>query len=247
MSRHGIVVGAHSGIGSAVLKRWCESPALTPAFAKVHAVSRQPLGINAAPLENHICNHSEEAITAVVETITDQLRECEGSLDRILIALGTLHGDGYQPEKSLRSLESAAMQEVYRVNTVLPMLWLSRLFPLLRRQEDCRIAVISARVGSLEDNRLGGWWSYRASKAALNMALKCTAIEFGRMAPGVKLVAFHPGTVDTPLSQPFQRNVKSDKLFEPSFVADRLDGVLDSLAPDGQLSYLDWDGKPIPW
>ena len=115
------------------------------------------------------------------------------------------------------------------------------MLPLFGR-EPCTLAVLSARVGSIGDNRAGGWYGYRASKAALNMLLKCAAIELARRAPGVKLLAFHPGTVDTPLSRPVHANVPA-----PELVADHLVQLMNRLQPDGELSFLDWQGKPIEW
>jgi len=118
---------------------------------------------------------------------------------------------------------------------------------LPRAGADCVVAVLSARVGSITDNQLGGWYSYRASKAALNMVLKSAAVEYRRRLPRVKLLAFHPGTTDTALSRPFQRGVAPEKLFSPEFVARRLAQLLDQLQPDGELSYLAWDGSSIEW
>jgi len=105
--------------------------------------------------------------------------------------------------------------------------------------------VFSARVGSTSDNRLGGWYSYRASKAALNSLLKSFAVEYARRLKNVKLIAFHPGTVDTDLSKPFQASVPEQNLFSAVFVADQLAEIMASADLDGQLSYLDWDGKSI--
>jgi NAD(P)-dependent dehydrogenase (short-subunit alcohol dehydrogenase family) len=102
-------------------------------------------------------------------------------------------------------------------------------------------------VGSISDNRLGGWYSYRCSKAALNMFMKTAAIEFGRRFPRVKLVALHPGTTDTALSRPFQRRVAPEKLFTPEFVAGRLAAVLEEVKPDRELSFLAWDGSEVDW
>jgi NAD(P)-dependent dehydrogenase (short-subunit alcohol dehydrogenase family) len=130
---------------------------------------------------------------------------------------------------------------------VVPSLWLAALSQSLTRGSSCKIAALSARVGSISDNRLGGWYSYRASKAALNMVMKSAAIEYSRRLPGVKIVAFHPGTTDTALSRPFQRGVPEGKLFAPDFVAQRLASLLDSIEVDGELSFLDWDGKKIEW
>ena len=107
--------------------------------------------------------------------------------------------------------------------------------------------VLSARVGSIGDNGLGGWYSYRGSKAALNMMLRCAALETRRVNPAAKILAYHPGTVDTPLSEPFQTNVAPEKLFSPVRAAEALDTVLSSLEADGELSYLDWRGETIPW
>ena len=106
---------------------------------------------------------------------------------------------------------------------------------------------LSARVGSINDNRMGGWYSYRASKAALNMLLKTAAIEYARRAKNVKLIAFHPGTTDTTLSKPFQKNIPEDKLFKPDFVARQLLMLVAKTPIDGTLSYLDWDHQSIDW
>ncbi|MFK8041334.1 SDR family NAD(P)-dependent oxidoreductase [Congregibacter sp.] len=236
-----LVIGGRGGIGKAVAKHWCEDPR----FSAVWEVSRH------APKDDSkfgrrrslTTDHSEEDIGEVCREVLAE----SSRLSRVVISLGTLHGVDYGPEKSLDALRQAAMEEVYRVNCVLPMLWLSALAPGLRKNPDCRIAVMSARVGSINDNGLGGWYSYRSAKAALNMGLKSASIELARRAKGVKLIAFHPGTVDTALSEPFQRSVPEGKLFTADFVAERLTGVLDEHKADGQISYLDWAGKSIPW
>ena len=131
-------------------------------------------------------------------------------------------------------------------------MWLSKLAPMLskgwqRAEPKVSIATLTARVGSIGDNSMGGWYSYRSSKSALNMALKTASIELARRAPNAKLISFHPGTTDTQLSKPFQARVPANKLFTPDFVAKRLLTVMDTSTVDGTLSYLDWDNKPIPW
>ncbi len=236
-----LVVGAGGGIGSAVADRWGRDPR----FSSVWTVSRQQRPGHGAEgtIQPLLTRHTEEDIAAISKRV---LEESE-SLSRIVIALGTLHGPSYGPEKSLEALRQTSMQEVYRVNCILPMLWLAALASGLRKSPDCRIAVLSARVGSIGDNALGGWYSYRSAKAALNMGLRSASIELARRAKGVKLMAFHPGTVDTALSEPFQRGVPEGKLFEPDFVATRLDELLDGHVANGELSYLDWEGKTIPW
>jgi NAD(P)-dependent dehydrogenase (short-subunit alcohol dehydrogenase family) len=109
------------------------------------------------------------------------------------------------------------------------------------------VVALSARVGSIGDNRLGGWYAYRASKSALNMMLKTVSVEYARRVKNVKLISFHPGTTDTALSKPFQASVPKQNLFSTAFVADCLMGIMDEAEVDGQLSYVDWNGKAIAW
>lgn len=236
-----LVIGASGAIAASLAQRW----AADPRFDRIWEVSRTPKSQvdPESPRVALATDHSEQQI----QELTARILEQSPRLSRVVMTLGTLHGEHHQPEKSLDALSLEAMQSVYRINCVLPMLWLAALAPGLRRNPDCRIAVLSARVGSIGDNRLGGWYSYRSAKAALNMALKCAAIELARRAKGVKLIAFHPGTVDTPLSQPFQRGVPTDKLFTPAYVSQRLDEVLEAHHPDGELSYLDWAGETVVW
>lgn len=167
--------------------------------------------------------------------------------DQVFICHGILHDDQVSPEKRLEDLDAASMQHVFQINAVTPVLWLKHLLPLLKQSTICKVAVFSARVGSISDNHLGGWYSYRASKAALNMLLKSAAIEYARRAPGVKILAFHPGTTDTPLSSPYSKNVPEGRLFQPAFVAARLLDIIDSLEPDGELSFLDWQNEAVAW
>ena len=245
-SAHALVIGAQSGIARALCDIWCADESLQV----VHAVSRSPEATVKVPavagdsrLRKYQCDHSESAIDEVVASLS----QSAAPLRQVAIFLGALQSDDFQPEKTQGALSPRAMEQVYHINCVLPLIWLARLMPLFRRQSACRVAVLSARVGSIGDNSVGGWWSYRCSKAALNMGLKCSAIELARRAPGVKLVAYHPGTVDTSLSKPFQRGVPEGKLFTPEFAAGRLDAVLKEQPLDGELSYLDWQGKSIPW
>jgi NAD(P)-dependent dehydrogenase (short-subunit alcohol dehydrogenase family) len=167
-------------------------------------------------------------------------------LRHLVICSGLLHQGKIQPEKRLEALNLDAMTHLYQTNALLPLRWISQLLPLFGR-EPCTLAVLSARVGSIGDNRAGGWYGYRASKAALNMLLKCAAIELARRAPGVKLLAFHPGTTDTPLSRPFHANVPVGNVQSPEQVANHLVNLMNRLQPDGELSFLDWQGKPIEW
>lgn len=238
-----LVIGANGGIGRAVV----QSLLADGRFAEVHAVSRSDVSDanidGSTGLVWHRCDHSEAGISAVV----GELRQAGLALHRVVICSAMLHGGELQPEKSLERIRRESMAAVFEVNTILPMLWMSALAPLLRSAGDSVVAVLSARVGSIADNRLGGWYSYRASKAALNMLLKTAAIELARRAPRVKLIAFHPGTTDTALSRPFQARVAADKLFTPEFVARRLGVVMDESPADGELSFIDWAGHAVAW
>ena len=236
-----IVIGAGSAIGRALIERWSREGA-TPILAVARSVDAmavvEPLGAQA-----HQCDYCEAALAALAA----QLQEQSADIMRLVICNGILQGEGYRPERALNQLETNAMEQVFEVNTFLPMRVLASLAPVLKRSAAPRIAVLSARVGSIGDNGLGGWYSYRGSKAALNMMLRCAALEMRRVNPAAKIMAYHPGTVDTPLSQPFQANVAPEQLFSPARAAEALDTVLSGLKADGELSYLDWRGETIPW
>lgn len=164
----------------------------------------------------------------------------------VIVATGILTlPDGTGPEKGLRQIDPATMAQVLQVNAIGPALIAKHMLPLLPRDRRAVFAALSARVGSIGDNRLGGWHSYRASKAALNMLLKNFAIELARSHPHAIVAGLHPGTVDTALSEPFQRNVPDGKLFEPAFAAAALLDVLDRLDPHDSGHVFDWGGERI--
>jgi NAD(P)-dependent dehydrogenase (short-subunit alcohol dehydrogenase family) len=161
----------------------------------------------------------------------------------IVVATGVLHSPTARPEKRLADLSMAAMQEVFQVNTFGPALVLRHFAPLLDRQ--CgRMGLLSARVGSIGDNRLGGWYTYRASKAALNMMVRTASIELRRTHPGAVLAALHPGTVRSALSRPF----RGDEIGQaPEQAAQALLRVLEGLKPEDSGAFFAWDGQAVPW
>ena len=245
-ARCALVLGASGGLGAALVVEFLADPAIT----LVIAVSRkgQPLSLSvSADVTNKLVWIQTEYDEQSMTTVVDQLEGLAGNIARVCICHGLLHSETIWPEKRLEDINATSMHEIFQSNTVVPALWLKLLFKILKGQEPCVIATMSARVGSIGDNRMGGWHSYRASKAALNMVLKNMAIEYGRRAKNVKLIAFHPGTTDTGLSKPFQGAVPNGKLFSAAFVATRLAQLMDNVDLDGQLSYIDWDGQPIPW
>lgn len=233
-----LIIGASSQIGQALIAHVMAKHPLSP----IVTVSRSSLALPDS-VTQLLCDYSPQGI----EQVGAALNALTGHIRRVVICHGILHTDTIKPEKRLEDLELNNMMEIFRVNALLPALWLKLLAPVLKGTQTCCVAVLSARVGSISDNRAGGWYSYRASKAALNMLLQCSAIEMARRAKNVKLIAFHPGTVDTPLSAPFQANVPAGKLFTPAFVAERLLGIVDEATPDGTASYLDYAGETIAW
>lgn len=230
-----VVVGAGGGIGAAVTRRLLADPGV----AEVLAFARRPP--DPAPrLWTGTLDVTDEATVATAA-------EAAGTADLVFVAVGLLHGDGVQPEKSWRALDPDALVHLFRVNAVGPALVAKHFLPRLPRRGRAVFAAISARVGSIADNRLGGWYGYRASKAALNQLVRTAAIELARARPDALCVALHPGTVDTGLSRPFQAGVAPGRLFTPDRAAARLLGVLDALTPADSGGLFAWDGRRLPY
>ncbi|SHG82388.1 SDR family NAD(P)-dependent oxidoreductase [Ferrimonas marina] len=252
MRPHAWVVGASGGLGRATV----EALVASGRFEQVVAVSRQrPAGevtdSAQTAVRYRLCDHSEQQIAQLADSEKDSLAHTT----HLVICNGILHRPELQPEKRLEQWSWDAMAQVMAVNLGVPLGYLQQLLPRLPSKAHTSlptyqfgvVAVLSARVGSIGDNGLGGWYSYRASKAALNMALQTAAVEWGRRNPSLKLMAFHPGTVETPLSEPFRTNLAPGQLRQPSEVAQGLVALMGRQRPDGQLSYLDWRGDTIPW
>ena len=220
-----IVIGASGGIGEAL----CE--ALARRGAELVRLSRREGQLDL-----------EEA--ASIEAAARRL-EAQAPFDRIIVATGVLHDQQLAPERNLRDLDAGRLARIMAVNAIGPALVARSFLPLLA--SDGAFAAISARVGSISDNRLGGWYGYRASKAALNQLIRTAAIELSRSRPEALCVTLHPGTVDTAMSKPFQRGVAPGKLFEPGFAAERLLDVLDQLRPEDSGFCYDWAGQRIPF
>jgi len=221
-----IVIGASGGIGSAL------AAALEERGADVIRLSRH----SAPPID--LAN--DGSIAAAAAGLA-----ARAPFDLIVIATGLLHGAGVSPEKSYRQIEGAALDRLFRVNATGPALVMRHFLPLLARDRRGVMAALSARVGSIGDNRLGGWVGYRSAKAALNQIIRTLAIELIRTHPHAILVGLHPGTVDTGLSAPFQRNVAADRLFTPGQSATLLLDVLDGLAPADSGGCFDHAGERI--
>ena len=224
-----IVVGSSGGIGSALHERLSAQSR----FGAVLGLGRR----SSPPLDLT----DEESIAGAARHVAGLGRDVRLIID----ASGILHDDGLSPEKSWRDLDAAQMAKAFAVNAIGPALLMKHFLPLLPRQGRSVFATLSARVGSIGDNRLGGWYSYRASKAALNQFVRTAAIELGRRQPAALCVALHPGTVATSLSSPF---VKAGlDVQTPDQAAGRLLDVIDRLPPGSSGGFFDHRGDPVPW
>lgn len=221
-----IVIGASGGIGAALC---AELEARGTTVTRLSRASTPPLDLTS--------DASIETAAAMVAP--------DAPFDLILIASGILHGDGVAPEKAYRQLDGAALEQVFRINTIGPALVARHFLPLLPPTGRAIFAALSARVGSIGDNRLGGWFGYRASKAALNQIIRTLAIELARTRPETLAVALHPGTVDTRLSAPFRRGLADGQLITPAASAACLLDMLDRLGPADSGGCFDWKGERI--
>lgn len=232
--RHVAVFGAAGGIGGALARHYRDQG------AQVSGIARRP--------------GPEPGMVWYRADFTDEvaLAQCAEALcatsppDLVLVTSGQLSGPDLAPEKSLRQQNAGAFAQIFEANTIAPALIAKHILPKMRRDGPGVFAALSARVGSIGDNRLGGWHSYRASKAALNMLIRCYAIEMARTHPQTICVGLHPGTVDTSLSAPFQGNVPPDKLFSPAQSAAYLASVISGLTVKQSGQVFDWAGKRIP-
>jgi NAD(P)-dependent dehydrogenase (short-subunit alcohol dehydrogenase family) len=236
-----IVVGAGGGLGGALV----EALLARGAHRTVVALSRRPVA-DPRPrpgLVRDVIDVTDEASVAGAVARARTL----GTIRTVIVASGLLHdGTAVRPEKSIATLDPAALTRLFAVNATGPALVAKHALPAMPRTGRVVFAALSARVGSIGDNRLGGWYGYRASKAALNMLLRTLAIEWARRAGESVCVGLHPGTVDTRLSRPFQGGVLPGRLFEPRLAADQLLDVLGRLTPADSGGVFAWDGSPVP-
>ena len=241
MARNVIVQGASRGLGAAFTEVLLARGDTVLATCREPAASTQP---------RHPRLHWARLDVTDEASIEQAARIAEERLGRVHLLLnvaGQLAPTGQQPEKKLEHIDPASLHAMFAVNAVGPLLVARGFLPLLKHDEPAIIANLSARVGSIEDNHLGGWYGYRASKAAQNQFTRTLAIEVARRAKRVRVVALHPGTVNTDLSRPFHRNVPPHKLFEPERAARQLLDVLDELGPGDHGGFFAWDGSRNPW
>lgn len=223
------VIGSSGGIGAAMKRSLVANGADAIGLSRSQSDGEPPLHLT-----------SETSIAEAAARLRGQ-----APFSSIYVCTGLLHDSEVRPEKALREIDHASMMRSFAVNAVGPALVAKHFAPLLPKDGRCVFAILSARVGSISDNRLGGWYSYRASKAALNMIVKTLSVELARTRPEAVCVALHPGTVDTGLSQPFQRHVKAASLFSANQAAAHLLRVVEGLSPDQTGRCFAWDGREV--
>lgn len=248
-----LVVGASRGIGLALATRLALEPPGGQAPRRLFVTYRG----NSAPDSLRLLG--EQAAIDVIamrceltddrdlEALAEGLGARDAELGLTLHAAGILHEGALQPEKALDQARREALLRLFEVNAVAPLLLARHVMPYVPRQAPAHFAALSAMVGSIGDNRIGGWYGYRASKAALNQFLKTLAVEVRRTRPGLCVTAIHPGTTDTGLSKPFQGNVQEGKLYTPSESARRILDVVLAGTPEQSGRFMNWTGEPLPW
>ena len=221
-----LIIGSSGTIGSAFLELLQADPRCS-----------QAIGIH---------RHSSPAINYADESSIEIAAEAlasSGPFHLIINAIGVLHTNTWSPEKKVGDVCFGQLEAIFKINAFGPAVTLSKFSSLLAK-DNAIMAVISAKVGSIEDNRLGGWYSYRASKAALNMLLKTAAIELRRTQPNTKVIALHPGTVNSRLSKPF----KGEQIGRPALDAARdMLAVLNQLPLSESGSFYSYSGEKLPW
>ena len=223
-----VVIGATGAIGQACLNHLEASQR----FEAVHGFGRRT--------DPAVEVTDEASIEAAAQSIA-----ANGPLRLLLVASGHLHDDSHKPEKSWRSLDASGLAHAFAVNATGPALVMKHFLGLFPRDGKAVCAVISAKVGSIGDNHIGGWYGYRASKAALNQFLKTASIELGRKRSDAICVALHPGTVASPLSAPFAKDGLTVR--DPAQAAGDLLSVIDTLTPADTGGFRSYDGTILPW
>lgn len=230
MARSAVIIGASGGIGAAL----ADSIAEEGTFDVVHSLARSVAG----PARIDITDEASVAAAAAMVSAGPPP-------ELIIVATGLLHEGARGPEKALKDLDGDWLARVFAVNAIGPAIVAKHFLPLMPKAGRTVFAALSARVGSISDNRMGGWHGYRASKAALNQLIRTIAIEERRRNSSSIVVALHPGTVDTPLSKPFQGNVAAGHLFDAGRAAVQLLDVLDGLRPPDSGKLFAWDGEEV--
>ena len=244
-----LIVGASQGIGLGFVNKLLENSNIKKIYATYR---RRDSASELIALEQKFTNKIE----LIPLDITDELQICAGidqiknqtdKLHLVINCVGLLHDNSLQPEKSLKHINKEQLLRYFEVNSIGSVLLAKHLTPLFRHQEGSIFAEKNEKIGSIGDNKLGGWYGYRASKAALNMFMVTVGIEYQRTSPKTIVVTLHPGTTDTQLSQPFQKNVPPENLFSVERSVTQLLAIIDNLEIENSGQFFSWDGSVLPW
>lgn len=241
-----LVCGGSGGIGAAFVRHFLTQPD-TFVFATFRSRAQHLAEWQLQYPDRLLPLPLDITVEAQIAAVVDKIKTQTDRLHYAINCIGFLHTDTIQPEKNLRSLQSENLLRYFQVNSIGAVLLAKHLLPLFKHEERSVFATLSAKVGSIGDNHLGGWYGYRASKAALNMFMRTAALEYQRTCPQAIVVLLHPGTTDTPLSRPFQTNVPPHKLFSPDRSVAYLTQVLAQLQPHHTGTFWSWDGSQLPW
>ena len=244
-----LIVGANRGIGFGFVNQLLQNADVATVYAtyRDRASAVALLALEQEYPDRLICLPMDTTDETQLAQGISQIRDRSDRLHFVMNCVGMLHDEGVQPEKSLRHINTDQLLHYFQINSIGSVLLAKHLLPLLKHSDRSVFASISAKVGSIGDNQLGGWYGYRASKAALNMLMRNVAIEYRRSSPQTIVVMLHPGTTDTRLSKPFQKNVLPEKLFSVERTVSQLLKVLQSLTPDDSGQFFSWDGSRLPW
>ncbi|MFT7087432.1 MAG: NAD(P)-dependent dehydrogenase (short-subunit alcohol dehydrogenase family) [Rickettsiales bacterium] len=231
------IIGASGSLGEMFVKQL----AINSQTKSIFAFSRSKTNFENEKIESHFIDIEDEESIQTSANIASK----NAKIDMVIVATGMLHNEDFGPEKSLRDLSKEKFQKIFSINTIAPAIIAKHFLPKLNRERKSVFAAISARVGSISDNHLGGWYAYRASKAALNMVLKNASIEIARSNKNSVIIGLHPGTVDSNLSKPFQGAVKEEKLFTPEYSVRKLLEVIENSSPADSGNIIDFNGVKI--
>lgn len=245
------VQGASRGIGLEMVRRIHASGRFRRIFASARRATACDALSSLADAAGGAVVPVDMDVTAPADLVRAGVRVGEevDALHLLINASGLLHDAAHalRPEKRLEDVDPDTLMRVFQVNAFAPLLMTRQLLPYLAHGDRAVVANISARVGSIADNRLGGWYAYRGSKAAQNMFTRGIAVELSRRAGRAICIALHPGTTDTALSRPFQARVPEGRLFPAGFSASRLLAIIDRVTVEDSGGFFAWDGEPIPW
>lgn len=248
-SANALIVGASQGIGLGFVKKLLDDGKIN----RIYAAYRNP---ESATELLQLATENSTRLTCLVIDVTNEAQITEAlqqiksevlTLHLVINCVGVLHDGDFQPEKSLRHLNIENLTRYFQVNSIGGVLLAKHLVPLFKHQDNSVFACISAKVASIGDNNLGGWYGYRASKTALNMFMRNVSIEYARSCPKNIVVTLHPGTTDTRLSRPFQANVAPEKLFSIERTVSQLLEVIGKLDKNDSGQFFSWDGSKLPW